>query len=55
MPICYRCGKSLRPEDVVELKTVCPYCMVDITVRLCPECAKTVVAELRRQLKAKSG
>jgi len=51
VPVCYHCGKEILHKDVVELKTVCPWCGVDITVCLCPKCAEGVVNAIRMQLK----
>ncbi|RLE75436.1 MAG: DNA-directed RNA polymerase subunit P [Thermoprotei archaeon] len=52
MTVCYHCGKALRADEVVELRTVCPYCMADIVVRLCPKCAREVAASLLAQAEA---
>ena len=49
--ICLRCGRPVagRPHAVLR-GIACPYCTVDVDIRLCPECAKEVFAQLAEQL-----
>ena len=52
MAVCYHCSRTLRAGEVIELKTICPYCMANIVVRLCPKCAREIATSLLAQVKA---
>ena len=53
-PWCYACG---RPTDrVVVVQLPCPWCTVDVFVKLCFDCARKLAAQLYAAVKdAESG
>ena len=50
---CHVCGREVH--RVVVLHLPCPWCTVDVRIRLCEECARSLCAEIRSLIGADPG